>query len=399
MAEIPVFDEKGKLLVIDDEPEIIRSLKRQFRKRYEVYVAESAEGGYKIMTENEIHVIISDQRMPGMTGTEFFRAVKSRFPDAIRLILTGYADIRAVIGAINDGNIFRYITKPWEPGELDTIVDQAFEHYRLTRQNRQLLEELKRSNEILEECVRQRTAELEKANEVLKALNQQKDDFLGIAAHDLRNPLGAIIGFARIMLDDEQVIGSESLLESFDIILQNGEHMLTLLDNFLDVSVMERGHINIQPKPLDPAEVMDVSIKLNRILAQHKGIELTAEIAPELSELFFDPEAVHQVLNNLIGNALKYSKADTRIHVRMEAVPQGARISVTDEGPGISKEEQKKLFTDFGFASSKPTGNERSSGLGLSICRRIVEAHHGTIGVESEPGTGSCFYFEIPAAS
>jgi PAS domain S-box-containing protein len=169
---------QGCLLIIDDEPEVLKSLNRQFRKHYHVYLAEGAEAGYRIMAEVPIQVIISDQRMPGIKGTEFFKKIKTEYPYAIRLILTGYTDIQEVISAINDGHIFRYITKPWNPSELDLIVKEAFGFYKLSNNNRKLTQELKIANEELESRVCLRTAELVRANEILKDLNKEKDAFL-----------------------------------------------------------------------------------------------------------------------------------------------------------------------------------------------------------------------------
>lgn len=126
------------------------------------------------MTETPIYVIISDQRMPGITGAEFFGKIKTEFPDAMRLLLTGYADIHAVIAAINDGNIFRYIPKPWDPVELETIVREAFQRCALIIQNRRLVQELRDTNALLEQRVAERTTELADMNDRLKALNTQR---------------------------------------------------------------------------------------------------------------------------------------------------------------------------------------------------------------------------------
>ena len=119
--------EKYNLLVVDDEIEILKSIKRQFRKKYNVFTAENAIEALQVMANESIQVVISDQRMPAMSGTEFLNIVKEKFPEALKLIITGYSDIEAVIGAINEGQIFRYITKPWNPIELESILSEAFE--------------------------------------------------------------------------------------------------------------------------------------------------------------------------------------------------------------------------------------------------------------------------------
>ena len=136
-------ENKHNLLVIDDEVEITKTLFRQFRRKYNVYVANSAENAFPIMEEKNIQVILSDQRMPGMTGVDFFSKIKEKYPDALKLLITGYSDIEAVIGAINEGQVFRYLTKPWKPEELDSVIKEAFDKYELITNNRLLVKKLK----------------------------------------------------------------------------------------------------------------------------------------------------------------------------------------------------------------------------------------------------------------
>ena len=157
------------LLIVDDEEEVTKSLKRIFRKQYNVRSATSAEEGLDIMDEVTVHVVISDQRMPGMKGTEFFKEVKDRHPKAVRMILTGYSDLDAVVNAINEGQVYRYITKPWEPDQLNAIVKDSFDRYRLRAENDRLMKELEQANETLELRVAERTEALAKAKDRIAA--------------------------------------------------------------------------------------------------------------------------------------------------------------------------------------------------------------------------------------
>ena len=159
------------LLVIDDEVEITKSLLRQFRRTYKVHTATSGVDALGIMEKEPIQVVLSDQRMPGMTGVDFFSKVKDKFPDALKLILTGYSDIEAVVGAINEGQVFRYLTKPWNPLELEIAVKEAFDKHDLIYKNKELMKELHDANVNLEHKVKERTKELESANKRLKDLN------------------------------------------------------------------------------------------------------------------------------------------------------------------------------------------------------------------------------------
>ena len=143
------------ILYIDDEVHNLNSFKASFRREYNVFTAISAEEGRRILEANEIHVIITDQRMPVMTGIEFLESVIAKFPDALRILLTGYADIAAVIDAINKGSVYKYIQKPWDEEELRAVINGALELYQLKKKKDELTENLMLTNEQLEFLLRQ----------------------------------------------------------------------------------------------------------------------------------------------------------------------------------------------------------------------------------------------------
>src|SRR5436189_6196835 len=159
------------ILVVDDEPDVVKSVKDLLRLDYKVLGATKAEDGMKLMAENQVDVVMTDQRMPETTGVEFLSHVRGPHPEATRLLFTGYADIRAVIDAINQGNVYRYITKPWDPQELQTVIHEACERYDLLVERQELLDELQQKNQ-----------ELEKNSELKSAIIQ-------VASHELRTPL------------------------------------------------------------------------------------------------------------------------------------------------------------------------------------------------------------------
>src|SRR5271166_6109535 len=141
---------KHCLLVVDDEPDLVHSVQDLLRFEYRVLGATRAMEGLEIMKREQVHVVMSDQRMPEMTGTEFLRRLRESYPDTVRLLFTAYADIKAVIDSINQGSVYRYITKPWEPQELQAVLRQAVEHYDLLAERKQLVAELKEKNRQLE---------------------------------------------------------------------------------------------------------------------------------------------------------------------------------------------------------------------------------------------------------
>mgnify|MGYP002795037581 CR=1 FL=1 len=374
------------LLVIDDEPAILSSLRRQFRKNYQVHIANSAEEGMELMKAHPIQVIISDQRMPGMNGSDFFDQVKHDFPDATRLLLTGYADIQAVIEAINDGNIYRYITKPWDPTELDTIVREAYERHNLIVHNKKLMDQLQEANQTLENRVKKRTAELRK-------INKEKDYMIGIVAHDLRGPLGNIKTCYDLITDD--LSDTTSVKQYLDIIDEVVEKSLHLINDLLDVSAIETGQLVLEKNEVPLEGFLEKVIRLNKRTAENKGIKLEL-LYDGPNSWVFDSQRIEQVLDNLLGNAFKYSHKNTKVKLVVKSEKGLLKFQVIDQGQGIQEEYMSKLFSAFQKTSTLPTGSEQSNGLGLSICKRIVELHGGVIEAESKYGEGSTFSFSLP---
>lgn len=379
-------NQDNNLLVIDDEPAILSSLRRQFRKNYQVHIAKSAEEGMKLMKEHSIQVIISDQRMPGMSGSDFFDQVKHDHPDATRLLLTGYADIQAVIEAINEGNIYRYITKPWDPTELDTIVREAFERHNLIVNNKKLMDQLQEANRTLENRVKKRTAELRK-------INKEKDYMIGMVAHDLRGPLGNIKTCYDLITDD--LTDTPAVEQYLEIIDEVVEKSLNLINDLLDVSAIETGQLLLKKTEVTLEEFLEKVIRLNKRTAANKGIKLELQLDGTDSWVF-DSQRIEQVLDNLLGNAFKYSHKNTKVKLVVKSEKGLLKFQVIDQGQGIKEEYMSKLFSAFQKTSTLPTGSEQSNGLGLSICKRIVELHGGVIEAQSEYGEGSCFSFSLP---
>src|SRR6266567_6086898 len=160
-------DRRHTILVVDDEPDVVKSVQDLLRFDYKVLGATRASEAFRLLAGEQVHVVMSDQRMPEMTGVQFLNHIRGEHPDAIRLLFTGYADLRAVIDAINQGNVYRYITKPWDPDELQTVIREAVKHYDLIAERDRLLRELKEKNE-----------ELGRANEDLRNSDALKEAFI-----------------------------------------------------------------------------------------------------------------------------------------------------------------------------------------------------------------------------
>jgi signal transduction histidine kinase len=396
MSEIQMNEKDYNLLIIDDEVEITKALTRQFRRKYNVFSTTDAIDGLRIMEQENIQVVLSDQRMPGMTGIDFFMQIKDKYPDALKLILTGYTDIEAVIGAINEGQVFRYVKKPWNPAELDTIINEAFEKYELITNNRKLMRNLQEMNSTLEEKVKARTQELEKLNSRLSELNNEKNRYIGMVAHDLRNPIGVAGSFSDILIDDFDTIPKETQLEYLGHINASCDFSLNLIRDFLDVSKIEAGIFDLNLSELEYLSFVKKSIVHEEILARNKSQEIIIRTDRSSIMASFDRNKIQQVLINLLSNAIKYSFPNTKIVIDISDNDDEILTKIIDQGQGIPAEELQKLFTPFQTTSVKATASEKSTGLGLAIVKKIIEAHHGKLKVESEVGKGSTFWFTLP---
>src|SRR5271168_5147194 len=232
--------------------------------------------------------------------------------------------------------------------------------------------------------------ELACRNADLAAVIREKNQLLGMAAHDLRNPLGIIVGVVDMLGDELADSMSAENRELFSRVASSAEYMLGLIDDMLDYSKIEAGRLELDLQPVDVADLIRQNIAFNTILANKKGIKLRFEsvgVPPPILNL--DPRRIQQVLNNLISNALKFALGGTAVTVTLQCGDAEATIAVADQGQGIAADELGKLFKPYSQTRTKSTSSEKSTGLGLAIVRRIVEAHGGVIRVESELGRGS----------
>lgn len=235
--------------------------------------------------------------------------------------------------------------------------------------------------------------------EAARRVNERKNQFLGIAAHDLRNPLAGI----RTLTDLLEASLSEHLDEDdanyFNLLKTLYHNAMTLISNLLDIAKIESGKLELETERTDIAAITRDALENNYFLTEAKNIRVIFEADEMIPDIMIDPFRFQQVVSNLISNAAKYSQPDTTVRVSLfQKHPNEILVTVQDEGQGIPKHEIGKLFQPFVKASVKSTGGEQSTGLGLVICKKIIEAHGGCIWLESEPGVGSTFYITLPVS-
>ena len=381
------------VLVVDDEPDVVKSVQDLLRYDYRVLGATSAAEGLKIMETNEVHCVMTDQRMPETTGVEFLTHIRGDYPDAVRLLFTGYADIRAVIEAINQGNVFRYLTKPWDPDELQAVIRQGCERYDMIVERKRLIDALQAKNE-----------ELERANTELVQSNQLKHAFIQVASHELRTPLTILLGLSHLSMKAAK--GQEPLSSWLSRLDTAGRRLQTLVNQIISMLVANQFDRPIERSATDLRELLNAAADDVRPFIELRGQTLDLELAPDLGSLHIEGPRIRDALNHLLLNAIKFTPDGGRIAIASTRNSTGGvTIRVSDTGAGIDPAAKENLFTPFftGFDVSHHSSGQfehgrKGLGLGLSVVKAFVEFHGGTITVDSEPGHGTTFTVMLPDA-
>lgn len=356
---------KIKVLYIDDELHNLNAFKAAFRREYDILLAESAEEGRAVLQqqESEIPVIISDQRMPGETGIEFFESIKDIYPYSLRILLTGYTDIQAVISAVNIGNIFRYLQKPWNEEEIHQTILAAFEIYH------------------------SRVQLIEKNKELEKAYNEL-DKFVYSASHDMRAPLMSILGITRLArLEKDQEP------EPYFVMI---EQSVLKLDDFIKniIDYYKNNRFDQEIKSIDLKTLIENCIESNRYQTGSKEIDFRLKVDQQ-AEFKSDELKLSIILNNLISNAIKYRNESANppfVDVSAQCDENQAVIRVADNGVGIPESEIENIFKMFYRAANNNSG----SGIGLYIVKDAITRLEGTISLQSALDQGTTFQLEIP---
>ncbi len=356
-----------EILVVDDSRTSRGAIKSLlYRQKFIVHTAGSGEEALERIAENSnIRIAIIDYHMEGMNGFELATQLREKHSRA-KLEIVGISSDgnRKTAAQFIKSGANEFVPKPLIPEEFLCRINNAADR--------------------IESFV-----ELDKLNKI-------KNQFLGTAAHDIRGPLGSIKTAADFLI---QRSPSEERKESLLNMIQNSSiELLKLLETLLDVSVIESGIANIELKETNLSECLQERVDLYQSEAKQKNINTQTEIAQGVTALV-DQVKIKQVFDNLITNAIKYSEPDSTIRVCLTTNSRAVRVSVQDAGPGISKDEQEQLFKAFSVLSTKATGGEKKTGLGLAIAKSIIDAHKGKIYYQHSDTLHSTFFVEIPTHS
>lgn len=367
---------KHTILCVDDESDNVDALERLLRKRYHVLKATSGQQALLLLQQYQgpVSVIITDQRMPLMTGVEFLEKTLPSCPDTVRILLTGYTDLESVIEAVNKGQIYRYLTKPWDPIDLSSAVDRAVERYQLTQD------------------LKQKNHELSQAYRELATLDQAKSNFMILVNHELKTPLTSILNFLSLLtetkLDEEQVLYADRIQKS-------AERLRVLIDDVLLVVKAETGKLKSDLRPADLSSLQElVSDELVQKMKEKNQI-LQGSISSDY--VLADLAQIRQVFHRLIHNAIKFGREGTSIEISSKHQNTEILFSVTNKGDAISEQVVDKIFRPF-FLNEDIMHHSSGLGLGLTICQCLLQAHGSGLNVKNNDD-GVTVSFALPSAT
>lgn len=428
---LPSTPEKSQILVIEDSPTQALLLKESLESHnFNVRVAKDGVEGLQLLSESLPDFIISDIEMPRMNGYEFCHHVRQddKFKFIPVILLTNLTDVMDAIKGIECG-ADSFITKPCnieflistmadvirnrkngKVPSIDNKIDVFFggQKHSISVNEMQVTDLLLstfsaaiQKNVELEKAYRKLnliTEEIENKSALLEQLNKEKNQFIGMAAHDLRNPLAIIQGYSQLLLEKLDTTSDEKSIQMLNSIRRSSSSMLELINDLLNVSVIESGIVNLMLSKFNLITLLDEIFDSINKLALNKKITLVkdCECSSDL-EIYADRNKIEQVIINLLTNAFKYSYPESTVKVTLSVNSnEEVLISFKDQGVGIPESDKDKLFKPFIKTSVKATAGESSTGLGLVIVKKIVEAHEGKIWFESEPNKGTTFFVSLP---
>lgn len=386
------------LLYIDDEKNNLTIFKSAFYKEYNVITETNASRGLELMHQNKVDLVISDHRMPEMSGIEFLEKSYQKYPKIPRLVITAYADVELVIDAINRCGIYQYILKPWDPRELKLTIENALQQYELQNQNEMLIEQLKTTNEQLEQKIEERALDLEKTNIELQNAIDSKNKLFSIISHDLMTPMLSLGILLDVILKMDKNITLEKLHQYSSKIKSYLQNVTEMLDNLLNWSISQMENENPVAKNISAQEILRKNFELYKIAAERKKIDFKLNSDGEDLLIKADVNMINIILRNLISNAIKFTHSKGSILLKTLKEDGKVIFSVQDSGIGIHREVLPNVFEKNFHESTVGTQKERGTGIGLKLCKEFVDKLGGNIWVESTPNKGSIFSFSLPLA-
>ena len=375
---------------MDDEEKILKTLRRLFRPEpYHAFFASGGPAALDILNAENVSVVITDLSMPGMDGFSLLDRVKAEYPDIIRIVMSGHSDTDTILNAINQGNLYRYIVKPFNEAELKITTKQAVELFNLQQEKRNLIQRLEDHNNLLEERVEKRTKQLlsiEKKAEIGKHASQ--------IVHNMNNPLMAVFGSLGIveLMTKNANPDMDKLRKFLDIMKKNAYDLKIIIRSILDHARADGGSI------LEPVNINEIVIRALEFFkldsAFKYNIEKNISLIENIPFIKGDSIQIKQIIDNLVKNAIDAMEHSDKkcLGIRTGMENGDIIIKISDTGEGIAAEDLEKIFSSN--YTTKPVG--KGTGLGLASVKTMVKAYSGNIKVKSEKGKGTLFTVQLP---
>lgn len=361
-------DKKYKILVIDDEESMRTACRLILEKEgFDTDTAENGIIGLEKVEKNRPDIVIVDLKMPRLSGQEVLDRLRMIDPDIIPIVITGYATVESAVEAMKKG-AYDFLPKPFTPEELRIIIHRGLERKKLIQETQRL----QREKKLMEE------------------------NFITMVSHQLRSPLVAIVQYFEIILAGMVGEVEEKQKEMIVKAKERAQGLLELINDWLSIARMDSGQIVDKLKPIPLGELLSKIVEFVQPTTEENNISLKLDSTVGSDVVLGNEESLEQVFSNLINNAIKYNKPNGKVRLSIKENTDFIQVVIEDTGVGIAPEHLPRIFDQFYQIDRSKRKGDKGSGLGLTIAKKIVEAHEGSIEVTSEPGKGSVFTVYLP---
>jgi two-component system sensor histidine kinase/response regulator len=361
------MDRTPKILIIDDEEVVLDSCRQILRKdNYQLRTVSNGELGINLLMEYEPDLVFVDLKMPGLSGFEVLKKIREIDPNIISIVITGFSTVSSAIEAMKNG-AYDFLPKPFTPDEFRLITNRGLDRRKL----------------VLE------TIALKREKEMLK------EHFAAVVSHELKSPLAAVQQNLYLLEDELSDSLNAIQIERIERMKTKINDLINLIHTWLRVITVDVNKLKENFKEISIELIVSKAIENIQLQATRNDIDIVPTLSISPSLIIGDEGTLVEALGNLLGNSIKFSRPGSQIKIFTEETDDQLIISISDSGIGISKEDLPYIFEDF-YTGDSGQKIEKSSGLGLAITKRIIEAHNGSISVSSELGQGSTFIIKLP---
>ena len=398
-------NKKFSLLYVDDEASNLSAFKNSFRREFDIHTADSGLKGIQLLEKIPIDVILSDQRMPDMTGVEFLKYALDKYPNTHRILVTGYTDFNALHHAINRAKIFKYVQKPWKKSKLKEYIDAGIQIQELEKKNLELNLKLSKSvddlkNEIIQKenaqnILLEKNKELKEAKLKAEESDRLKGAFLSNISHEVRTPMNGINGFASLLISQD--FDDTERKHFLETIMKCSKQLMFIMEQIIDVSTIDANQLVFNNSINDISSVF-AEFKENFTQRCHeKKLQINWPDFQQYSHIQFSTDwgKFTKVISSLVDNAITYTQKG-HVSIKLKITDKHIEFEICDTGVGIADNILPQIYKKFRQADDTFTKLSGGLGLGLSITKSYIDFLKGTIELKTEVNKGSVFTVSIP---